>query len=98
MTTEPVGPFPRLPIPSGPSWSLGQVLTSVGCLGVIAAILLPVFEQQHESRRRSCISNHKQVALALLMYAEDSDGQFPRVTKWMDGAYPYSKNWSVFQC
>ncbi len=60
----------------------------------------PAFEQARaEAKQASCLSNVKQLALALHMYAVDYDRQYPRPgAKWNEVTYPYVKNESIYQC
>jgi prepilin-type processing-associated H-X9-DG protein len=67
----------------------------------LAAILFPVFAQAREkARATSCLSNGKQTALAIGMYAQDYDETFPfdiqaagtvNETWWADVIQPYIK-------
>ena len=71
-----------------------------GCLFaivILGSVLYPV-SMSESPRHYSCISNHKQVALGELMYAEDYDDLLPPTRRWMDCTLPYAKNWSIFQC
>jgi hypothetical protein len=45
-----------------------------------------------------CISNLKQVTLALQIYVEDYDGHLPGSPRWMDAVRPYTASSDVFQC
>src|SRR5438105_4591535 len=96
---NPVGPE-TAPWPVPPEPRRIQLGTTCGCLcaiALIAAVVAPVFLQER-SHRVSCMSNQKQVALALLLYAQDSDVRLAPARNWMDRVYPYAKNWSIFQC
>lgn len=47
-------------------------------IAIIAAILFPVFAQAREkARQTACLSNTKQIGLALLQYCQDYDEQNP---------------------
>jgi hypothetical protein len=93
----PTGPPKK---PGMPVW--GWVL--IGCLGVplllvliLAAILFPAFTQarnkeQEKMRSSSCMANCREINLAILMYIQDHDEQFPpKEAKWMDLTKPYIK-------
>ncbi len=60
----------------------------------------PAFERAKvKSEQARCLSNVKQLALALHMYAVDYDQQYPRPgAKWNEVTYPYVKNESIYQC
>jgi len=82
---------------------VGVVLgaTLLGCLvfGVImAAILLPVFTQAREKARMAiCVSNQRQIALALQMYAADNN-VLPAASQWTDKVKPYFRNDYILVC
>ena len=60
-------------------FTLIELLVVIAILAILAAILFPVFARARENARRSsCQSNLKQMALAIKMYTQDYDEQFPR--------------------
>jgi prepilin-type N-terminal cleavage/methylation domain-containing protein/prepilin-type processing-associated H-X9-DG protein len=90
-------------------FTLIELLVVIAIIAILAAILFPVFARAREkARQASCQSNLKQLALAMLMYAQDYDETFagecscgcPHVdyTCWRDRMYPYVKNLQIFQC
>ena len=59
-------------------FTLIELLVVVAILGILAAILFPVFARARESARRSsCQSNLKQLGLALMQYTQDYDERTP---------------------
>jgi prepilin-type N-terminal cleavage/methylation domain-containing protein len=59
-------------------FTLVELTVVLGIIGILAAILFPVFAQARESARKtSCQSHLYQVGLALQLYARDHDGRFP---------------------
>src|SRR5438105_6999247 len=55
-------------------FTLIELLVVIAIIAILAAILFPVFAQAREqARRTSCLSNEKQVAISILMYAQDFD-------------------------
>jgi prepilin-type processing-associated H-X9-DG protein len=46
----------------------------------------------------ACVSNMKQIALYLDMYAYDYDGHYPPKETWREAVYPYVRNEQVFRC
>lgn len=60
------------------AFTLIELLVVIAILGILAAILFPVFARARESARRaSCASNRRQVGLALLQYVQDYDEKMP---------------------
>jgi prepilin-type N-terminal cleavage/methylation domain-containing protein/prepilin-type processing-associated H-X9-DG protein len=59
-------------------FTLIELLVVIAIIAILAAILFPVFAQARESARQtSCLSNMKQIGLAMTMYAQDYDERFP---------------------
>lgn len=48
------------------------------------------------AQQATSMSNMKQIALGILMYAEDNDHKMPDADKWVDEVMPYIKTESVF--
>jgi len=60
-------------------FTLIELLVVIAIIAILAAILFPVFAQARNAARKATgISNSKQVSLAILMYVQDFDEQFPR--------------------
>jgi len=58
-------------------FTLIELLVVIAIIAILAAILFPVFAQAREkARHANCISNHKQLGMALIMYAQDYDECF----------------------
>jgi prepilin-type N-terminal cleavage/methylation domain-containing protein/prepilin-type processing-associated H-X9-DG protein len=59
-------------------FTLIELLVVIAIIAILAAILFPVFAQARDkARAATCISNGKQVGLALMMYAQDYDETLP---------------------
>jgi prepilin-type N-terminal cleavage/methylation domain-containing protein/prepilin-type processing-associated H-X9-DG protein len=80
-------------------FTLIELLVVIAIIAILAAILFPVFAQARESARKTtCISNLKQVGMALLMYAGDYEETLPWSTSsrlsgwtWYQSVDPYIK-------
>jgi prepilin-type processing-associated H-X9-DG protein len=70
---------------------IGQILLIFGFVGLIAAILFPVFAQRKNGHGPRCISHIKQLALGMLIYADANDDLLPLRDLWMDAVQPYVK-------
>ena len=70
-------------------FTLIELLVVIAIIAILAAILFPVFARAREkARQSSCSSNLKQIATAMLMYAQDYDEQFTRYRQ-TDGSGSY---------
>ncbi|MFP3905121.1 MAG: DUF1559 domain-containing protein [Armatimonadota bacterium] len=88
-------------------FTLIELLVVIAIIAILAAILFPVFARAREkARQTSCLSNLKQMALSVQMYAQDYDETFP-MSVYLSGtqaysAYhvimPYIKNEQILNC
>jgi prepilin-type N-terminal cleavage/methylation domain-containing protein len=68
------------------AFTLIELLVVIAIIGIIAALLFPVFAQARESARAAtCVSNCRQMGIAVAMYAQDNDDYMPTVSMTMSG-------------
>ncbi len=85
-------------------FTLIELLVVIAIIAILAAILFPVFARAREkARQASCLSNVKQIMLAVLMYTQDYDerlvpGSQMRNGQWYDLLAPYTKNMQIWTC
>jgi len=85
-------------------FTLIELLVVIAIIAILAAILFPVFARARENARKStCQSNLKQMATAMLMYAQDYDEtlcveRHERSQSFIQIIAPYVKNVKVFDC
>ncbi len=90
-------------------FTLIELLVVIAIIGILAAILFPVFARARENARKSsCMSNLKQVTLGWLQYAQDYDervvpyssttGSAGQAFHWPESLKPYLKNTQILLC
>jgi prepilin-type N-terminal cleavage/methylation domain-containing protein/prepilin-type processing-associated H-X9-DG protein len=92
------------------AFTLIELLVVIAIIAILASILFPVFAQARaKARQAACLSNTKQIGMAMLQYAQDYDEvivpnrvntQYTSTTlNWEDLlAQTYLKNYDVFVC
>jgi prepilin-type N-terminal cleavage/methylation domain-containing protein/prepilin-type processing-associated H-X9-DG protein len=90
-------------------FTLIELLVVIAIIAILAAILFPVFARAREnSRRASCQSNLKQIALGIKQYMSDYDDVFLMNSwnlsdnsangGWASVIQPYVKSTQIYQC
>ena len=79
----------------------GTIISGVAllCIPILAAMVFPVFARARASAQKAvCLSNVKNVSLALQMYMADFDDRCPSAATWCDDLEEYVHNSEVFIC
>jgi len=92
-------------------FTLIELLVVIAIIAILAAILFPVFAKVREkARQTTCLSNEKQMGLAILQYTQDYDEKYPCGDQqpsnatgmggagWAGEVYSYVKSNNVFVC
>jgi prepilin-type N-terminal cleavage/methylation domain-containing protein/prepilin-type processing-associated H-X9-DG protein len=68
------------------AFTLIELLVAIGIIGLLLGILLPAMEHvRHQGYIDKCASNLRQIGLAISMYSNENQGNFPR-TLYIAGA------------
>jgi prepilin-type N-terminal cleavage/methylation domain-containing protein/prepilin-type processing-associated H-X9-DG protein len=86
-------------------FTLVELLVALAIIAVLAAMLFPVFSRAREKARQgSCMSNLRQIGLAMQMYVQDVDGVYPSHSgdvperDWPVMLLPYCRSAQLFRC
>jgi len=87
-------------------FTLIELLVVIAIIAILAAILFPVFAQVREKARSiSCLSNVKQLGLAITQYEQDYDETCPNGVNpygggqgWAGQIYTYVKSTGAYKC
>src|SRR5262249_12788209 len=64
-------------------FTLIELLVVIAIIAILAAILFPVFAKAREAARKTaCLSNEKQIVMAMIQYCQDFDEVLPLGRQW----------------
>lgn len=86
-------------------FTLIELLVVLAIVAILSAILFPTFTQARgRARQTACLSNTKQIGLAVSLYLQDYDGTLPlnrhagALAGWIESCQPYIRNRGIFCC
>lgn len=78
-------------------FTLIELLTVIAIIGILAAILIPVVGKVRDSARATlCVSNLRQISMAMLVYADENQGIIPTAGGLNEGEQP-ATDWILWR-
>src|SRR4051794_13134372 len=80
------------------AFTLIELLVVIAIIGILVAMLLPALATaKAKSKRIACVSNMKQIDVAIVLWSMDHDGRYPWIVKPVeDGTYGLTEAWQHF--
>lgn len=102
MANNSFNPGENRATPNSKGFTLIELLVVIAIIGILSAMLLPALAKaKSKALSVQCISNMKQLNVALELYASDHQSEYPPrafIPYWTLPLHPYYKNMDVLIC